>query len=160
MSNKYNFNNNLLKASISDNIEDAHKEWQVICTHDRNDTDAHCICGHVVKNVKYMYNIKNKKTIIVGCVCFKKFNLNNKKLSNKIFKNVLQKVLQKGEYKNIDDIDQYCENIKIELINHFKDRLDELKLINSNNKADLLCQLKKEVDIIIQDYDINYLNNE
>ena len=151
MTNKFNFNSNLLKASISQNIEDAKKEWFIICKHKRADQECQCICGHLVKCVVYMYNIHNNKNIIVGSVCCKKFNMSKKQLPNKILKNILNKIFIKGKYKSIDDIDKYCNEIQEELSTYFKNKI-------KTQDIDILDEVKKEIDDLIKNYNINYLS--
>ena len=153
MANKYKFNYNLLSASNSKDIEIAKNEWFIICKHTRDLTDGHCICGHMVKHVNYMFNIHNNKTIIVGSECYKKFNMTNKELSNKIMKLILTKILIKGEYKLIDDIDEYSNLIKQELINYYKDK------INYSKNIDELLKLKQEINDLMKEYNIIYLNS-
>ncbi len=49
-SSKFKFTNNLLKASNSDNIDNAINEWCNIYEEKRNKLDGLCICGRKVKN--------------------------------------------------------------------------------------------------------------
>ena len=66
MSAKFNFKENLLKASNDENIDIAIKEWLILAEERRTELDRVCICQHRLKNVTHLINIKNGNIIMVG----------------------------------------------------------------------------------------------
>ena len=122
----YKFNTNLLKASSSQILKDAKKEWRVIYEEERDKQDGLCICQRNVKYVTYMYNVITQYTIIVGTKCSTKFNMNKTKLANNILNNILKRNLTKGEYTNIDNIITYCKSIEEELLNNFLTEYEDI----------------------------------
>jgi hypothetical protein len=169
---KYKFDINLLKASFSQIIENAKKEWNIIYEEKRENNDGLCICQRKVKNIIYMYNIITKNTIIVGSTCCKKFNMSNNILNNKILTNILKNSLTKGEYTNIDNIITYCQSVEEQLLNYFQTNFE--KIIENIEKNTLeedryfssysyCCQelksLSTDINELIQSYNLNYLDN-
>ena len=151
---KFNFNNNLIKASYSKDLIQAKKEWFILNEEKRDEQDGLCICQRKVKNIVYMFNPKTNLTIIVGMQCKKKFQLNNSYLQNHILKNILISNLSKGEYEIIDNIIKYSKNIEDELIKFFQNKIE-----NSNNNLKTLLSIKNEINEIIDTYSLTYLNN-
>ena len=148
----YKFNKNFLKLSKSKDIEIAKTEWREIYTENRKEKTGLCICQHKLKNIIYMYNIVTKHTISVGTKCFKKFELKIIKINN-ILEKVISKMLINGEYKIINNILEYANDIKTQLIKHIRNEyknmtnLEELK--NFNN----------DIKILINGYDLTYLQD-
>jgi hypothetical protein len=150
---KYNFNNNLLKSSCSKNIDEVKKEWRIILKVKKNNHEL-CICQHKIKNITYLYNIYTRHTIIVGSKCLMKFNMNNISfLSNNIIQQIFCDNLIKGEYEYIDNIVNYSNNIEKQIINYFEKKANN----NINNNNNLLL-LKNEINELIINYNITYLN--
>jgi hypothetical protein len=50
---------------------DYQKEWYIICS-ENTKTYHHCICGHTVKRITYIYNKMTKYIMVVGTTCIKK----------------------------------------------------------------------------------------
>ena len=50
---------------------DYQKEWYIICS-ENTKTHHHCICGHNVKRITYIYNKTTKHIMVVGTTCIKK----------------------------------------------------------------------------------------
>jgi hypothetical protein len=119
---KYKFDINLLQLSNSKDIKIAKTEWSEVCREYRKDYTGLCICQHTLKNIIYMYNKFTKYTISVGVGCCKKFNLQPVKINNTILQNVLRNMLIKGEYKIINNILEYTQNIETELINYITNK--------------------------------------
>jgi hypothetical protein len=118
---KYNFDQNLLKASSSNSLQEAKKEWVKVCDEKRTNKDGLCICQQKnIKNVEYFYNVKTKLTIIVGSVCCKKFDFSVDKIKNKILEDILKNNILKGEYEVIDNIIEYTNSVEEQLIEYFK----------------------------------------
>lgn len=169
---KYNFDNNLLNASYSKELDIAKKEWKFICEEKRNITDGLCICQRKVKHVIYMYNIKTRKTICVGSICHKKFNMENSKV-NDILSNIFKNFLEKGEYIIIGNVVTYCKTIQTELIRLFENKYEYIKngfccknkwdngyiLEEKNYVPNDLIELSKKIDILIKEYELEYLQD-
>jgi len=152
ISKSYKFETNLLKVSKSKDIEEAKREWCEIYTEHREIKTGLCICQHTLKNIKYMYNVSTKQTISVGTGCCQKFNLDINTLTNDILKSTLQKLIEKGEYKIINDIFEYTKDVQIQLINNIKIKYEKCPF-----NYDSLTDLKKNVKNLIDEYDLQYL---
>ena len=168
---KYKFDFNLLKTSLSKDLDIAKKEWNIVCKEKRKENDGHCICQRKVKNVIYMYNIKTKNTIVVGNTCFKKFKMENNVIGNKILSNILEYKLKRGEYENINNIIVYSTSVKEQLLQY----LDSEFNILIDNYVQYCIKFKKDFDCednlgnltkfcnsinnLIQEYKIEYLDD-
>ena len=152
---KYKFDINLLQLSNSKDINIAKTEWFEVYREYRKEYTGLCICQHTLKNIIYMYNKFTKYTISVGVGCCKKFNLQPVKINNTILQNVLKNMLIKGEYKIINNILEYTQNIEIELINYITN-----KYKNILNVIDKLKELNKDIINLINEYDLKYLQDE
>lgn len=175
---KYNFDENILKLSKSNNLNEAKREWYVILKETRtynerveikkililpptlsknqrffdNEPSLVCICQHKIRNIIYMYNKNTQKIIIVGTKCCKKFNLYQNKLNNDILEKILINIFTKGDYEKINNIIEYSDEIKNELIKYLRNKLN-----NNLNYYDLLFKLKKETEELIEEYGLIYL---
>lgn len=154
MSAKYNFDENLLKASESDVLEDAKQEWELLCSDKRENQDGQCICQRKVKCINYMFNPKTNNTIIVGTTCHKKFGL-KKDSANKHIQNIYKLFLEKGHYKIIDNVVVYTQNIEENLIKYC---VDKYKNYESSYDFDGILNLKKCLDVLTKKYTLSQLN--
>lgn len=164
---KYNFDKNLLSVSHNKELESAKKEWTLICKETRDKQDGLCICQRNVKHVIYMYNIKTKKTIIVGTTCHKKFNMGNNK-TNTFLSDIFKNHIEKGEYTIIDNIVIYNKSIQEQLINYFQTKFDKLikiwdiksqiKYTNDDFQYSLE-DLSEDINILIKEYELEYLTD-
>ena len=150
-SSKHKFNENLIKLSQSNVLDEAKKEWLFIYDEKRKKQDVLCVCQHKVKNANYMYNIKTKHTIIVGSTCHKKFNLGYKKI-HKYLSKIFKYHLEKGEYKIIDNLIVYSQSIQRELKKKLKNE------INNNYNINKLNELLDDITFLINNYEIKYLS--
>ena len=155
----YKFENNLLKLSINTSIDGALIEWNEIYKEMRDENTGLCICQRKIKNIYFMYNKLTKKTISVGSNCYTKFGFKkNGVIKNPIFYNVIKNILQKGEYEIIEDIVSYVNKIEDSLIKYIKNEYDNI--INKHPiKLDKLEELIKNIENLINEYDIQYLLN-
>ena len=159
MSAKFNFKENLLKASNDENIDIAIKEWLFLAEERRTELDRVCICQHKLKNVTYLLNIKKGSIIIVGSTCLEKFeqlNLKKSEKNNNILNNILKNVMKsieqiKGEYSKIDVLKQleiyinnYIEFISERSTNDLNKTIEDLENINKIYNTDV----KKYTEII------------
>jgi hypothetical protein len=127
--NHYDFERNLLKASSSDTMEDAVKEWAEIVTKEYECKQT-CICNRKIKCVIFMYNSLTYKTIMVGTGCFRKFGLNTGcKSIQPVLRNILKDFFEKGEYSKVGDINLYSEYVERKLREHYMSRI----LFNTQN---------------------------
>ena len=110
---KYNFVNNALEKSKTNNIKNLPKEWIFICRFSYREKDGQCICCRKIKHCNMYYNKFTKNWIIVGDKCKNDLSLSKKKgyLSD-IFRNIIRVKGVKGEYVEITDLNKYCENVK------------------------------------------------
>lgn len=145
---KYKFEENLLKASHSKTFDEALKEWKLILkTVEPPDSKRLCICQRKVRNINYMYNIKNQNTIICGSKCCKKFCFTLNTLDNKTLLMILVKNLKKGDYENINNILLYCDEVKEQLISWFEEQI----FYNSNDNT-FLYSLLSDISNLIDEY--------
>ena len=115
----YDFEQNLLKASQSDNIKESIKEWAEI-TRKYNCKET-CICNRKIKNVVFMFNNLTNNTIMVGTGCFKKFGFNaSHKTIHPVLKDILSNFFEKGEYVKINDIYLYCKYVESKLKDYYR----------------------------------------
>ena len=141
---KYNFKEHIINLSHSDNFDDALKEWiQMPGIYKKlYEGLCKCICQRKIKNFYYIYNKKTFKNINVGTGCYNKFNFT---ISNTEIPQFLQDIIikyAKGEYENIDDLDDYSTNIKLRI---------EQELTDMYKKFDKdIIKLKKLKDDIIE----------
>ena len=151
---KYNFKEHILNLSNNDDFDDALKEWiklpelykKLQCG------SCQCICQRQIKNFYYLYNKITHKYINVGTECYKKFNFTiTKKKINKLLQDILNKYA-KGEYANIDDLDEYSINIQLIIV---QDLTDMYRKCNSN--VTMLYMLKDNVEELINDYNFTCL---
>jgi hypothetical protein len=149
----HKFDDNLLKLSKSKNLETAKKEWREIYREQREEKTGLCICQHTLKNIIYMYNISTKYTISVGTRCCKKFKLQIIKLNNNILENVISKMLINGEYKIINNIIEYTNNIQTQLIKYIRNEYENM------TNLEKLKKLNNDIKILITEYDLKYLHD-
>lgn len=148
----YKFNIHLLKLSKSEDLKIAKTEWREIYREKREEKTGLCICQHSLKNIIYMYNIFTKHTISVGTSCCKKFKLQIIKINN-ILKNVISEMLIKGEYKIINNILEYTNNIKTQLIKYIRNQYENMRNLEQ------LKKFNNDIKILINDYDLTYLHD-
>lgn len=151
---KYKFNTNLLDLSKSNDLEIAKTEWLEIYTEQRTDKSGLCICQHKIKNIIFMYNIFTKFTICVGTNCCKKFNFKINKLNNNIFKNIMVKMIKNSDYKIINNIIEYTQDIELELIKCIRNEYN-----NNISKLENLKELNNEIKMLIDNYKLLYLHD-
>lgn len=127
----FKFNDNIIKCSISENIDEAKKEWGFIIE-EKSDISRTCICQHKIKKVNFFFNKNNGSIICCGSVCCNKFNFEKNDITNKTLKQLFNLKNNKFcSYDNITNIKDYIENSKIQLINFLNDK------IKSSNFEDL-----------------------
>ena len=148
----YKFNINLLELSKSKEIAIAKIEWREIYREKREEKTGLCICQHTLKNIIYMYNIFTKHTISVGTTCCKKFKLQIIKINN-ILEKVISKMLINGEYKIINNILEYTNNIKTQLIKYIRNEYENMRNLEE------LKKFNNDIKILINDYDLTYLHD-
>lgn len=150
----YKFDINLLKLSKSNDLQTAKKEWYEIYREHRPEKTGLCICQHTLKNIIYMYNKCTKYTIGVGTSCCKKFNLHIIKFDNNALKHVMSEMLIKGEYQIINNILEYTNNIQSQLIKYVRTEYE-----NNITNVGKLTQMQNDVQILINEYNLNYLQD-
>ena len=143
----------MLELSKSKEIAIAKTEWREIYREKREEKTGLCICQHTLKNIIYMYNISTKYTISVGTRCCKKFKLQIIKLNNNILENVISKMLINGEYKIINNIIEYTNNIQTQLIKYIRNEYENM------TNLEKLKKLNNDIKILITEYDLKYLHD-
>jgi hypothetical protein len=150
---KYQFERNLLYASESEDIEIAKTEWHIIVKETRKKQDGHCICQRNIKHVTYMYNIKTNHTISVGTKCVKKFGLNSDKYVPLGLRTVLSDFISNASYEIIDDIVEYSDNVEDKVIEFYANKISNTSVLI------ILVNLQIEIEYLIAEYHIQYLDN-
>ena len=146
---QHKFNSNLIKLSQTNIFENAKLEWFYITTASLDKPDGICICQHTIKHVIYMFNIYTNHIIMVGTRCHKKFNMQIDKLTNSTLSKIVSNIV--GEYKLIENLFDYSKDIQERLLKHYRDQ------IKKSNSTILLNLLRDEVKILIDDYNLLYL---
>jgi len=153
------FEKNLLEVSYNNiNIIEAKKEWLKIYIDNRIDVSGTCICQHNIKYKIYMYNIHNNNTIMVGSTCCKKFNFGNKILDNEILREIFSNNISRGEYTIINNILEYTNNIRDQLINLFREKILMTINLDKTQNYQKLLKIRNEVNELIYEFKIPYLN--
>ena len=126
---KYNFCENLAGLSISKDSDVCIKEWTVVykgTTDNNSDEENRCICNRVVKNYFVLINNVNNNHIKMGSGCIKKLNDNN---NNKIdtnpksIKKNIIKLFEIGYYSQIENLNEYTEDILIDYLSSKDDKI-------------------------------------
>jgi hypothetical protein len=118
---KLKFNENLLFASQSTDLEGAKKEWFRLETFSFASKCLQCICKRPVMNAHYMYNIYNQKVIVCGAVCSTKCNFTTSYLPNEILRKTLTTLIKPNINKSEEiDMDSYIALVKSSLLSQLE----------------------------------------
>lgn len=170
----FNMNENLLRLSVNDNIDEAKNEWFLIMTCERDinkENNNLAKCQHEIKNINYIYNIKNNITTICGSKCCKKFGFNLNLLENNILLKILIKNLLNNDYNIINETSTikllkkyksgvliYNDKIENQLIKYFTKKLETNKANETVDiKFDKLTLLIAAIKDLINNYNMGYL---
>jgi hypothetical protein len=96
-------NTQLFKETIQKYSHDSdyQKEWYIICSQNTK-THHHCICGHNVKRITYIYNKMTKHIMVVGTTCIKKCGI-KQHLKNGILVLTIKNILESNTYITSSD---------------------------------------------------------
>ena len=149
----YNFQENLFALSQEKfDKNSALDEWIEICRERKTNI---CICGRkLTANSIYMFNIYNFKTICVGTTCHKNFEFLNKTKKD-IYIDLIENIIIQGEYENINNLIEYSENIKLQVIKYFENKYKN----RHNISITVLEKIKEEIIYLINTYKVDYLND-
>jgi hypothetical protein len=149
----YNFQENLFALSQEKfDKNSALDEWIEICRERKTNI---CICGRkLTANSIYMFNICNLKTICVGIGCHRKFEFLNKTKKD-MYIDFIKNIIIQGEYENINNLIEYSENIKLQVIKYFENKYKNRDYISIT----VLEQIKKDILYLINTYNVDYLND-
>lgn len=152
----YNFCENLINSSYSDNIDIAKQEWRKLTT-DEN-TEGNCICGKTgIKNIVYMCNKYTQSIISIEFSCYMKFGMNqNDQFDNKVYGKYFRDILQRGDYEYVDN-KIHIKNHEKKIITFIKRECDEYSKIYFIEAELQLTILLNEVSDLILKNNINYL---
>jgi hypothetical protein len=146
-----NFQENLFALSQEKfDKNSALDEWIEICRERKTNI---CICGRKLTNSIYMFNIYNLKTICVGTGCHRKFEFLNKTKKD-IYIDFIENIIIQGEYENINNLIEYSENIKLQVIKYFENKYKNRDYISIT----VLEKIKEEIIYLINTYNVDYLN--
>ena len=117
----YNFEENILKLSETDDPEKLHEEWIHMSYNQHVDTPVRCICNRFIHDIHMFLNIKTKKMINVGTTCVKKLRLNK----NNSVRHVFLKFINgsRGEYQDICDLIKYSNENWITFLESIKSKV-------------------------------------
>jgi hypothetical protein len=153
MNKLYKFDIHLLELSQNKDLETAKKEWEVIYIEKRADKTGLCICQHTIKNINYVKHRFTKQIIHVGTTCCKKLQIKLNPCNNNIYQTIM-KMNMKGEYKVIDNLLEYVQNVQQELI-----KCIEHKYKKDITNLEKLKELSNEIKYLINTYDLKDLQN-
>jgi hypothetical protein len=167
---KYNFKEHIINLSHSDNFDTAIKEWiQMPGIYKKlYKGTCHCICQRTIKHFYYIYNTSTFKNINVGTGCYKQFNFT---IATTKINPFLQDIIIKyarGEYKNIDDLEEYSTDIQKKIEQELTDmykKIDKdiikLNTLKKNIDKDIikLNTLKENIEELIANYNFTCLED-
>ena len=153
---KYNFKKHIINLSHSDNFDTAIKEWiQMPGIYKKQyEGTCKCICQRKIKNFYYIYNKITFKYINVGTGCYNKFNFT---IANTKINPFLQDIIikyAKGEYENIEDLDEYSTNLKLRIAQELTDMYKRW-----DTDIIKLYKLKDDIIELIEDYNFTCLED-
>jgi hypothetical protein len=150
----HKFSEHLLKLSENkEDIEEAKKEWKVVCEQKLEEQTGICICQRKIKNVTSLFNTCTKETISVGTRCYTKFDFKAANLGQSM-KKLIDMIREKGEYTFINDFNQYVLDNEELVIAHFQTEYG----IHINSITELSI-LKENVYDLITDDGVLYLKD-
>jgi hypothetical protein len=145
-SHKYQFDNNLNRISVADNIEEVKKEWILITECIKDGVEKRCICNHKIYAKKYIIlNIKNSKCAFVGDACKNNFCKKIGKKGNK--PNQLLQDFIINEYENITNLKDYCFKVEKYLIEYLKNLFQPIQ-----QSFEKLKQFEKDINDLMRNY--------
>jgi len=100
------------KISLPSNIESIKKEW-IPFLNITEISPQHCICGHKVKHITYLFNIVNKTIIFIGTSCCKKYGLLETHMKNDILVNVLKNEILHSSFTKDENIVYFTKPISL-----------------------------------------------
>jgi len=128
---------NLVAASTKPKLEDAKKEWEFFI-HEKSEDYKPCLCGHPIKNVNFFLNKVNGNIICCGSTCCTKFEFPIIPMKNSILENILKLKKINTDTIKIENIKEYLEYAKNELILFLENKT---KLSNFDNLILILKDL-------------------
>jgi len=130
--NKQIFEETIRKYSLN---SDYQKEWYIIYS-ENTKTHHHCICGHNVKRITYIYNKMTKHIMVVGTTCIKKCSI-KQHLKNGILmltiKNILASMIYTINTDNIIVIPDFHVILNDAIQTRFSDFQEKINFCISNN---------------------------
>jgi hypothetical protein len=159
----YNFEENILTLSETDNPDILPKEWIHISYNPHLETPVTCICNRDINNNHIFLNIKTKRMINVGSTCVKKLRLNKKKTVRFIIHNFING--SRGDYQEICDLIKYSNDNWISFLESINSKVNSdwnniiglieinniIKLFTDNNidctdLHNIVTQIQKRID--------------
>lgn len=129
---KYNFEENILEISETNDIKNLPLEWEYVCGGTKN---GHCICNRKIKNISYFFNFKTGHSVMCGSGCMRKLKLRKKRTgAGKFIKNIFG---ESGEYVEIKNFEIYSDSALDKILIIIENK------INFDNLQELVCISKK-----------------
>ena len=145
------------------------EDWQIVLS-DKTDNPHHCICGHNVKRITYIYNKLTKQILCIGTTCVKKYGI-HEHMKNGILLLFIKNMIHTGNqcdetmlsiyiqdkylsfrekimtYSSNDEIDYY------DIVAPFRRLLDDV--------CDLVTEYKYNLTVLLKNIekDVNSMND-
>ena len=158
------------------------KEWYILFNENTITPKNHCICGHNVKRITYIYNKFTKQIMVAGTTCIKKFGI-KQHLQNGILLLTIKNNIESNYFlKNSDNliiIDDFSDILKHCIQTKFSEYKEKINICESSNTdvdyydivapfrrllndvCDLVTEYKYDFTNLLKDIEknVNQLNN-
>ena len=130
-------NKQFFKETIQKYSQDSdyQKEWYIVSCENTKE-HHHCICGHNVKRVTYIYNKMTKHIMMVGTTCIKKYGI-KQHLKNGILVLTIKTILETKTYTtnsdNIIVIPDFHTILNESIQTQFSEFQEKINICISNN---------------------------
>ena len=109
--------------------ETSKNDWYILCSQNTK-TPHHCICGHYVKRITYIYNKSNKNIMLVGTTCIKKYGI-KQHLKNGILLLTIKNIIDANEFENKENmivINDFCNVVKESIQKKYLEFQEKIKV--------------------------------
>jgi len=154
--------------STTTNIFDKN-EWQIVLS-DKSNGTHHCICGHNVKRITYVYNKNTKELLCIGTTCVKKYGI-YEHMKNGILLLFIKNMIHTGEMYDDSVLKTYIQDKYLsfrEKIMEYSDS-DEIDYYDVvapfrrllNDVCDLVTEYKYDLTVLLKEIekDVDSMNS-
>lgn len=144
-------------------------EWQIVLS-DKSNKTHHCICGHHVKRITYIYNKNTKELLCIGTTCVKKYGI-HEHMKNGILLLFIKNMIHTGELYDDSVLKIYIQDKYLsfrEKIMEYSssDEIDYYDIVAPfrrllNDVCDLVTEYKYDLTILLKEIekDVDSMNS-